>query len=74
MLTTYLLIGLLVQIVTTIERFIRGVARVEDVKESFESLSGAIGFCTVFILGWVFNVLSWPLSIVFEVINIINDR
>lgn len=74
MFSTYLLIGLVVQIVTFIERFVRGVATIEDLKSSFETLGGAIAFLATILIGGFINVLTWPISIACEVYNIIKDQ
>ena len=74
MFSTYLLIGLAVQIVIFIERFARGVATIEDVKESFKSLPSAIGFLATLLIGGFINVLTWPISIACEIYNTIKGQ
>ena len=74
MFSTYLLIGLIVQILICIERFARGVATIEDVKESFKSLPSAIGFSVTFLIGVFINVLTWPIGIPFEIYYIIKGQ
>lgn len=68
MITTYLLIGLVVQIITTVERVIRGVVILDGV---FDTLSGTLAFTLTIILGGVINIVIWPYSIVCEISNII---
>lgn len=74
MLSTYLLIGLAVQIVTIIERVVRGVACIEKIKERFISLPTAIAFSVTLLIGGFFNVLTWPIGIACEVYYIITDQ
>ena len=74
MFSTYLLIGLIVQILTCIERFARGVAPIEKIKEFFTSLTGAIGFSVTFLIGVFINVLTWPIGIPFEIYYIIKGQ
>ena len=74
MFSTYLLIGLIVQILTCIERFARGVATIEKVKECFTSLTKAIGFSVTFLIGVFINVLTWPIGIAFEIYYIIKGQ
>ena len=74
MFSIYLLIGLAVQIITCIERFARGVATIEDVKERFTSLTKAIGFSVTFLIGVFINVLTWPIGIPLEVYYIIKGQ
>lgn len=70
----YLLIGVLVQIVTIIERFIRGVVTVDDVKELFTTLIDGILYGLVFLIVALINILTWPLMIIAEVYNIANEQ
>lgn len=70
----YLLIGVLVQIVTIIERFIRGVVTVDDVKEHFTTLIDGILYGLVFLIVALINILTWPLMIIAEVYNIANEQ
>ena len=67
MLATYLLIGLVVQIITTVERVIRGVVILDGV---FDTLSNIAIFVITFIIGAIFNIVIWPFSIVCECKNI----
>lgn len=67
MVTTYLLIGLVVQIITTVERVIRGVVILDGV---FNTPSDIIAFVITFIIGATFNIVLWPYSIVCECKNI----
>lgn len=67
MLTTYLLIGLVVQIITTVERVIRGVVNLDGV---FDAPSNIAIFVITFIIGFIFNIVIWPYSIVCECKNI----
>ena len=67
MLTTYLLIGLVVQIITTVERVIRGVVILDGV---FNTPSNITAFVITFIIGVTFNIVFWPYSIVCECKNI----
>ena len=67
MITTYLLIGLVVQIITTVERVIRGVVILDGV---FNTPSNITAFVITFIIGVTFNIVLWPYSIVCECKNI----
>lgn len=67
MITTYLLIGLVVQIITIVERVIRGVAISDGV---FNTPSEITAFVITFIIGGTFNIVLWPYSIVCECKNI----
>ena len=67
MITTYLLIGLVVQIITTVERVIRGVVILDGV---FDTPSNIAIFVITFIIGGIFNIIIWPYSIVCECKNI----
>ena len=67
MITTYLLIGLVVQIITTVERVIRGVVILDGV---FDTPSNITIFVITFIIGGIFNIVIWPYSIVCECKNI----
>ena len=71
MLTTYLLIGLVVQIITTVERVIRGVVILDGV---FDTPSNIAIFVITFIIGFIFNILIWPFSIICEIKNIIDGN
>ena len=71
MLTTYLLIGLVVQIITTVERVIRGVVILDGV---FDTLSNIAIFVITFIIGFIFNIVIWPFSIICEIKNIIDGN
>ena len=71
MLTTYLLIGLVVQIITTVERVIRGVVILDGV---FDTLSNIAIFVITFIIGAIFNIVIWPFSIICEMKNIIDGN
>ena len=71
MLTTYLLIGLVVQIVTTVERVIRGVVILDGV---FDAPSNIAIFVITFIIGFIFNIVIWPFSIICEIKNIIDGN
>ena len=67
MITTYLLIGLVVQIITTVERVIRGVAILDGV---FDAPSNIAIFVITFIIGGIVNIIILPYSIVCECKNI----
>ena len=67
MLTTYLLIGLVVQIITTVERVIRGVAISDGV---FDTPSDIAIFVIIFIIAVIINIVIWPFSIICECKNI----
>ena len=71
MLTTYLLIGLVVQIITTVERVIRGVVILDGV---FDAPSNIAIFVITFIIGFIFNIVIWPFSIICEIKNIIDGN
>lgn len=64
---TYLLIGLMVQILIIAERIIRGVATVADLPKTGEERAGYI---TGILFLSMFNILVWPISIVCEIYNI----
>lgn len=70
----YLLIGVLVQIVTFIERFARGVLGIEDIKDVFKSLPEAIVFSVTLLIVVFINVLTWPLVIIAEIYNIVHNQ
>ena len=64
---TYLLIGLIVQILVIAERIIRGVATVADLPKTGIEWAGYIAG----ILFWgVINIALWPITIVCEINNI----
>lgn len=71
MLTTYLLIGLVVQIITTVERVIRGVVNLDGV---FDAPSNVAIFVITFIIGFIFNIVIWPFTIICEIKNIIDGN
>ena len=71
MLTTYLLIGLVAQIITTVERVIRGVVILDGV---FDAPSNIAIFVITFIIGFIFNIVIWPFSIICEIKNIIDGN
>ena len=64
---TYFIIGIIVQLVTIIERAIRipGLWRHNN-----EGWQYWIGFWATIIVGSIINVLVWPLTIICEIINI----
>ena len=64
---TYLIIGLLVQIVTTTERVLRKVAG--DSITTWNWLD-----YVVFLVSVAINVITWPISIIFEICNIIIEE
>lgn len=65
---TYLLIGLMVQILIIAERKIRGVANnVANLPKTGVELAG---FITGMLFLSMFNILVWPISIVCEIYNI----
>lgn len=65
---TYLLVGLIVQIVITLTRMARGVCPELD----FDEFKDWIIFIGTLIVMCTVNVLIWPLTICFEIINIKN--
>ena len=71
MLIAYLLIGLVAQIITTVERVIRGVVILDGV---FDTLSNIAIFVITFIIGAIFNIVIWPFSIICEMKNIIDGN
>ena len=64
---TYLLIGLMVQMLIIVERIIRGVATVADLPKTGIEWAGYI---TGLLFLSMFNILVWPISIVCEIHNI----
>lgn len=64
---TYLLIGLMLQILIIAERIIRGVATVADLPKTGIEWAGYI---TGLLFLSMFNILVWPISIVCEIYNI----
>lgn len=65
---TYLLIGLMVQILIIAERIIRGVATVAVLPKM--SIIEWAGYITGMLFLSMFNILVWPISIVCEIYNI----
>ena len=64
---TYLIIGLLVQIVTTTERVLRKVAGDSIITWNWLDY-------VVFLVSAAINVITWPISIIFEIRNIIIEE
>ena len=64
---TYLLIGLMVQMLIIVERIIRGVATVADLPKTGIEWAGYI---TGLLFLSMFNILVWPISIICEIYNI----
>ena len=64
---TYLLIGLMVQMLIIVERIIRGVATVANLPKTGVEWAGYI---TAMVFLCMINILVWPISIVCEIYNI----
>ena len=64
---TYLLIGLMVQILIIVERIIRGVVTVANLPKTGVEWAGYI---TGMLFLSMFNILVWPISIACEIHNI----
>ena len=64
---TYLLIGLMVQILIIAERIIRGIVTVANLPKTGVEWAGYI---TVMLFLSMFNILLWPISIVCEIYNL----
>ena len=64
---TYLLIGLMVQMLIIVERIIRGVATVADLPKTGAEWAG---FITGMLFLSMINILVWPITIVCELNNI----
>lgn len=72
MLTIYLLIGLAIQLLTTTERIIRKVTGLN--KEIINNPIAIIIFMISYTICCMVNIILWPVSIIFECINIMNKK
>lgn len=61
---TYFIIGTIIQFVIIIERYVR----LTEVREAWKSWKTWVGAVVIGIV----NIILWPITIVFEVINIKN--
>ena len=70
---TYILIGIAVQTIITFSRIVLGGMLSEhDYKMVFSNWVSALSFVLTFLIGAVVNVCLWPITIIYEVINIKN--
>ena len=64
---TYLAIGLVVQLLITSERFLRGVVPTDF--SSFDWMDW-VTFVGVLVIGGISNILAWPFALGAEIFNI----
>lgn len=70
---TYLMIGLIVQIAILIERFVTGKA-FRGIKNFDVDFEYFMGFMIGFVGGCAFNIVLWPVTIGFEIYDVIHDQ
>ena len=63
----YLAIGLVVQLLITVERFLRGVVPTDFSDYGWVDWATFVG---VLIIGGISNILAWPFAVVAEIFNI----
>ena len=68
MLKYYVLIGVIVQLVIIFERAV--IRKVIDLSGVFDTLLGVTVFSIALLIGSLVNIAVWPVSIVFEIINV----
>ena len=64
---TYLAIGLVVQLLITVERFLRGVVPTDFSNFDWRDWATFVG---VLVIGGISNILAWPFALVAEIFNI----
>lgn len=74
MFTTYLMIGVAVQIATTLARFVNGIVNIKDLGVVFADPYGTVAFIITLLLGGLVNVLLWPLTIICELYMYLNNK
>lgn len=74
MIITYIVIGIIVQVCVLIERQIRCRDEIDVAFDCLESIVDIVLVWIGVVLLSGFNALIWPVTIVSEITNIINDR
>lgn len=72
MLSKYLIIGLIIQIIIIIEKVLR--KQIYDDSKFGKTIEFYIGVISVILIGSIINIVLWPIAILAEIYNIIEEE